>query len=173
LGLAWLLKSRSERLGTPEGDGARVEAEALLDRSLAEYGTVNWIFGFRTIGNFARPMRDEMRTLGVGQVAPPLTGEDLDGKPLSLASYRGKVVVISVWSPAWRQSRRSIPEDLALLESMKGRPFALLGLCAGNDRAAAKATAANQPMVWPSWWRPSLVQSQATCCAMGSSRSQP
>ena len=27
-----------------------------------------------------------------------LKGDDLDGKPLSLASYRGKVVVVNIWS---------------------------------------------------------------------------
>jgi cytochrome oxidase Cu insertion factor (SCO1/SenC/PrrC family) len=34
----------------------------------------------------------------VGQVAPDIEGEDLDGQHLHLADYRGQVVVLSFWS---------------------------------------------------------------------------
>ncbi len=40
---------------------------------------------------------------------------------------------------------------------MKGRPFALLGLCLDEDRAAARAAAATHAMTWPSWWKASLA----------------
>ena len=33
----------------------------------------------------------------VGQVAPEIEGEDIDGKPLKLSDYRGKVVVLNFW----------------------------------------------------------------------------
>jgi cytochrome oxidase Cu insertion factor (SCO1/SenC/PrrC family) len=36
----------------------------------------------------------------VGQVAPDLDGDDISGKPLRLADYRGKVVVLNFWASA-------------------------------------------------------------------------
>ena len=102
-------------------------------------------------------MREEMRALGIGKAAPPMTGEDLDGKPVSLAPHRGKVVVIPVWSSGCASCLRMVPAERELLETMKGRPFALLGLCLDEDRAAARATAAKQAMTWPSWWKASLA----------------
>ena len=33
----------------------------------------------------------------VGQVAPEIEGEDLDGVPFKLSDYRGKVVVLDFW----------------------------------------------------------------------------
>ena len=33
----------------------------------------------------------------VGQVAPEIDGEDLDGVPIKLSDYRGKVVVLDFW----------------------------------------------------------------------------
>ena len=36
--------------------------------------------------------------IDVGQVAPDIEGDDLDGQPLHLADYRGQVVVLSFWS---------------------------------------------------------------------------
>jgi hypothetical protein len=32
-----------------------------------------------------------------GKRAPEIRGEDLDGKPLKLSDYRGKVVVLDFW----------------------------------------------------------------------------
>jgi cytochrome oxidase Cu insertion factor (SCO1/SenC/PrrC family) len=36
----------------------------------------------------------------VGQTAPDIEGDDLDGQHLRLADYRGQVVVLSFWSKA-------------------------------------------------------------------------
>ncbi len=36
--------------------------------------------------------------LTVGQLAPDLSGEDLDGVPFRLSDYRGQVVVLSCWA---------------------------------------------------------------------------
>jgi cytochrome oxidase Cu insertion factor (SCO1/SenC/PrrC family) len=33
----------------------------------------------------------------VGKTAPEITGKDLDGKPMKLSEFRGKVVVLDFW----------------------------------------------------------------------------
>lgn len=35
--------------------------------------------------------------LAVGQPAPEIVGEDIDGVPFKLSDYRGKVVVLDFW----------------------------------------------------------------------------
>ena len=35
--------------------------------------------------------------LAVGQTAPEISGKDLDGKPMKLSEFRGKVVVLDFW----------------------------------------------------------------------------
>jgi hypothetical protein len=35
--------------------------------------------------------------LAVGQIAPEIQGADLDGAPMKLSDYRGKVVVLDFW----------------------------------------------------------------------------
>jgi hypothetical protein len=35
--------------------------------------------------------------LGPGRPPPPLQGADADGRPLALADYRGKVVLLDFW----------------------------------------------------------------------------
>ena len=39
----------------------------------------------------------EMRNLNIGQVAPEIEGEDIDGVVFKLSDYRGKVVVLDFW----------------------------------------------------------------------------
>ncbi len=41
--------------------------------------------------------RSENIGLDVGQVAPEIDAEDLDGKRFKLSDYRGKVVVLDFW----------------------------------------------------------------------------
>ena len=36
--------------------------------------------------------------LNVGDLAPEIDGEDVDGKKFKLSDYRGKVVVLSFWA---------------------------------------------------------------------------
>jgi len=35
--------------------------------------------------------------LAIGKVAPEIVGEDIDGQPMKLSDYRGKVVVLDFW----------------------------------------------------------------------------
>jgi cytochrome oxidase Cu insertion factor (SCO1/SenC/PrrC family) len=35
--------------------------------------------------------------VAVGQPAPEITGEDVDGEPMKLSDYRGKVVMLDFW----------------------------------------------------------------------------
>ena len=34
----------------------------------------------------------------IGQAAPEITGKDLEGKPMKLSEFRGKVVVLDFWA---------------------------------------------------------------------------
>lgn len=55
--------------------------------------------GLLTVGRQALQMAEEpdMPHLAVGRVAPEIDGEDVDGKPLKLSDYRGKVVLLDFW----------------------------------------------------------------------------
>src|SRR5206468_234833 len=80
------------------------ESVMLLERVIAEFGdlpfTPRWakvrVEG-RTLGDYARPKLDALRSLDVGKVAPDIQGEDIEGKQMRLSDYRGKVVVLTFW----------------------------------------------------------------------------
>ena len=69
-----------------------VSISALLGLGLALYGCSQ----FRAA---RMPTGPQLARTGpaIGQMAPEIEGEDLDGVPFKLSDYRGKVVVLDFW----------------------------------------------------------------------------
>jgi hypothetical protein len=44
------------------------------------------------------------------------------------------------------------PHERSLVEKMKGRPFAIIGVNSDGDRAALKKTIAQEKITWRSFW---------------------
>ena len=91
--------------------------------------------------------------LTVGKKAPNIIGTDLDGRALTLADYRNKVVVL-VFSAEWCAiCRTQAPYERFLLERYnKNWPFALLGVQTASSREAARLGHVAQPLSHRSWW---------------------
>ncbi len=118
------------------------EAEALFVELDGKYANV--ADGPRTVRDAVGPLLNDLRTLVVGKVAPDIIGKDLDGHPMKLSDYRGRVILIEFWqSPAKPQPPR-VWGRTAFLGRMDDKPFASLGVNidpAGTaDRAAPEAT---------------------------------
>jgi len=46
----------------------------------------------------SRKESQQLAAVGVGQAAPDIDGEDMEGQRLHLAEYKGKVVVLHFWA---------------------------------------------------------------------------
>jgi len=68
------------------------EAESLFERTAKQFGAVK--YGRSSLADVAKAQLFEIRHLGIGKVAPEIVGEDIDGKPMKLSDYKGKVVVL-------------------------------------------------------------------------------
>ncbi|RMB62353.1 TlpA family protein disulfide reductase [Tessaracoccus antarcticus] len=72
------------------------------------------------------------------QVAPELSGETLEGDPLSTADYAGKVMVLNVWGSWCAPCRAEAPALVAAAEQMPEVQF--IGInTRDNDPAPAQA----------------------------------
>lgn len=72
------------------------QAGQFYERVLKDYADVPARRG-GTIAEAAKAALFEMRELTIGKVAPEIVGEDIDGKPMKLSEFRGKVVVLDFW----------------------------------------------------------------------------
>jgi len=105
-----------------------------------------------TLGKKAEQSLYALEHLSVGAEAPDIVGTDLDGKPLKLKDYRGRVVLLSFWFTGCGPCMAMIPTEQKLVETFKDLPFALLGICGDSDLAEAQKTAKEENINWPCWF---------------------
>jgi thiol-disulfide isomerase/thioredoxin len=156
LGLARTLRRRSEQGGTGPGRAWLAqaselvhEAESLLEDAVAHYGDQR--IGRESLADIVRAELFELRSLGIGAEAPTIVGTDLQGRPMSLDEYRGKVVVLEFWGNWCSVCRESLPHERALVKRMEGRPFVLLGVNTDDAPAAAAEVERQQGIAARSW----------------------
>ena len=143
------------------------EAEMLYERTIKEYGDL------QPMGKVSPPLGEQARGdlfrlhhLEPGCTVPEIDGEDIDGRPMKLSEFRGKVVVISFWASWCGPCMGMVPPEKALVERMKGRPFVLVGVNGDEDRSAAKTVAAKEGINWRSFWDGGRLEGTAVKCGV-------
>lgn len=128
----------------------RDQARQILQRLQKEFADVE-----SPEGSFGELAEDEiyiLENLSIGSKAPDVSAMDLSGKPVKLSSSLGKVVVLDVWATWCGPCKEMIPHERELVKRLKGKPFALIGLSADDDRQTVTDFIAQEPMPWTHWW---------------------
>ena len=79
------------RLQAADPEAVLKEAEACYERVLTDFADIHPPATRDSLAKRARAGLDEIRLLAVGKAAPEIKGEDIDGKPMRLSEFRGKV----------------------------------------------------------------------------------
>ncbi|GGV89577.1 cytochrome c biogenesis protein [Streptomyces gelaticus] len=82
--------------------------------------------------------------------APDLTGTDVDGRPVRLADYAGKTVVVNAWASWCESCREETPVLVRYHQKMKDQGVVVLGLNRDGTANAARAFAREFHMPYPS-----------------------
>jgi RNA polymerase sigma factor (sigma-70 family) len=116
-----------------------------------------------TYGEAAQLYLRELRDLGIGRPAPEIDGIDLDGRPMKLSDYRGRVVAIYFCMPNQLQADES-DRPAAITGSVRGvaetyakDSFALLGVTTVSparnwDRQAFQTSLKVSGLPARFWW---------------------
>ena len=78
----------------------------------------------------------------------PITAKDLSGQPLSLAQYRGKVVLMDFWATWCGPCVGEMPNVIAAYKKYHGRGFDVLGISLDQDHAALTSFLRQNHMPW-------------------------
>ena len=79
----------------------------------------------------------DVKIIGVADKAPEFSRPDVDGKPVSLSGYRGKVVMVHFWATWCPPCVEEMPALDALYRAMKGKDLEVLAISADEDGAGA------------------------------------
>jgi thiol-disulfide isomerase/thioredoxin len=90
-------------------------------------------------------------SVGSRPLAPRVSGTSLTGKPLSLASYRGDVIVLNFWGSWCAPCRNEAPALGALARQMVGRGVRFVGVDIRDEPDAALAFMQDFNIGYPSF----------------------
>ena len=128
-----------------DADATRAQAEKLLNEVAEHYADESFRFRrFKTLGELAEDLRDEMNNLRIGKAAPEIDGLDLDGRRLKLSDHRGKVVMLVFWATWCGPCMAAVPEERKIYDQFKDRRFVMLGVSADDDLEAARKVVADR-----------------------------
>lgn len=94
----------------------------------------------------------------IGQAAPDWELKDLAGQTHKLADYRGKVVVLDFWYRGCGWCIRAMPQMNQLVDDLKGKPVAILGINNDGQVPDAEFVAEKMRLKYPTLLGPEIPE---------------
>lgn len=91
---------------------------------------------------------ETMKKLKIGAPAIGFSATDIAGKPISLADYRGKVVLLDFWATWCAPCRGEMPNVKKVYSTYNGKGFEIIGVSMDNSRQSLDAYLKEQNMTW-------------------------
>src|SRR5215213_9705262 len=97
----------------------------------------------------ANKMKANLKT---GAPFPGFEEKDLDGKPLSVAGLKGKVVLIDFWATWCGPCVAELPNVLKAYEKYHGQGFEIIGISLDQDKEKLTSFMKEKKMTWPQYF---------------------
>lgn len=92
------------------------------------------------------------QTLAVGNKFPDFEEKDLMGQPLSVANYKGKVVLVDFWATVSGPCLQELPNVLRAYERHHAQGFEIIGINLDQDEKKLKDFTKQMKMPWPQYF---------------------
>jgi thiol-disulfide isomerase/thioredoxin len=90
--------------------------------------------------------------LAVGVKFPDFNEKDTAGKPLAIANYKGKVVLIDFWATWCGPCRAELPNVIATYKKYHNQGFEIIGISLDQDQAKLTGFTKSMNMTWPQYF---------------------
>ena len=90
-------------------------------------------------------------SLMVGTPFPDFNEKDINGKPLSIANYKGNVVLIDFWATWCTICKIELPNLRATYKKYHDQGFEIIGISQDENQQLMELFLKNQGMTWPQY----------------------
>jgi thiol-disulfide isomerase/thioredoxin len=91
---------------------------------------------------------EKARLALIGTVFPDFNEKDIDGKPLSVANYKGKVVLVDFWATWCGPCVEEMPNVIKVYEKYHGKGFEIIGISLDQDKDSLVNFIKQNNMTW-------------------------
>jgi len=142
LALSWASRSFSKS-----------EFEGALADLLRKFPNNNVLTGLKQsydlqLAAMAKQEQEAMANSWVGKQEPDLTLPDANGKPVSLASFKGKYLLVDFWASWCGPCRAENPNVVRAYNEFKGKNFTILGVSLDKERDAWQQAIRQDHLEW-------------------------
>jgi thiol-disulfide isomerase/thioredoxin len=95
------------------------------------------------------------RALKPGVALPEFAAKDLkdlDGQPLSLARFKGQVVLVDFWATWCEPCMEEMPNVIATYKKYHGQGFEIVGVSLDQDKASVTSFLKAKAITWPQYF---------------------
>ena len=93
--------------------------------------------------------RGALKRLSLEGKSITLSGKGLDGKPISLANYQGKAVLVIFWATWCQPCTEDLPQIKALYDQYRSKGFDIVGVNLDTQRELVAPYIAEHGNSWP------------------------